>query len=214
MCDFDASLYSQNQYQSLLPFAAASVPTAPPATSNLPSASSSSFGSIHSSASARELSSPLACPGYQQKHDISNQLSGVDDISPVNYHLSPDSLFPLSTEGSVSHAQNAAAATIAPTSPWLDLLELNHNNLDRGDQSLSSSFLLSSGINLQAKAASTLSNPPSDSPVPDALSECNLLYPDSKGNALDIDESLFSTLQGGLTIIFPLVELAVYLFPH
>ncbi|KLJ13620.1 hypothetical protein EMPG_11456 [Blastomyces silverae] len=107
-----------------------------------------------------------------------------------------DSLaFPLYSEAFASHAQNINAATTAPTSPWLDLLELDHN-LNQDGQSLSSSLLLPAGTGLQTETASTLLNPRSDAPASAAINEYDLPYPYSRGDdELDFDESLLLTVQ-------------------
>ncbi|OJD10691.1 hypothetical protein ACJ73_09720, partial [Blastomyces percursus] len=146
--------------------------------------------SIHSSASPQQPYS-LASHQYQQNNDISNQLN-----TPfVKCHLPSDFFaFPLYPEAFSSHAQNINAATTAPTSPWLDLLELDHN-LNQDDQSLSSSVLLPAEVGLQTEAASTLLNPRSDAPVSASIAEYNLQYPYSKGGGLDFDESLLLTAQ-------------------
>ncbi|PGG99536.1 hypothetical protein GX51_06276 [Blastomyces parvus] len=201
----DESRSLQTQYQSLpSSTAASSVYTAAPAASNLSSSSSasssssssfssSSLESIHSSASLQQPPS-LASPNYQQNNDISTQLR-EDDTPFVNCHLSSDSLaFPLYSGELGSHAQNINAATTAPTSPWLDLLEFDHNRSQDG-QSLSSSLLLPAGTGLQTEAASTLLNPRSDAPVSAAIPEYDLPYPYSKGYELDFDESFLLTAQ-------------------
>lgn len=207
--DDDESLYFQTHYQSLPSVTSASVYSTAPATAAATSSSSSSPASARSSASLQQPYS-LSYHQYIPQHDNSTQSSGEDN-PPLNYHLPSDSLaLPLSSEAFVSQAQTATTTATAPTSPWLDLLELNHD-LNQDGQSLRSPLLLPAKTGLQTETASALSNPLFDAPVPAAISEYDLLYPYSKGDELDVDELLYlMSAQGRFkTTVFSLLELAI-----
>ncbi|PGG95155.1 hypothetical protein AJ79_10222 [Helicocarpus griseus UAMH5409] len=128
---------------------------------------------------------------YDDQYDYPTRLTGEDDH--LFHDLSRSDSFGLRLSLEEFIPQGQTTATTTPTSPWLDLLDVNHGLLDQGDQSLNPSLLPPTGTGSQIGTVSSLPNTLSDAPAPVTISEYDVLYPYSKGDELDVDESLYLT---------------------